>query len=362
MTDQNQLSTRPETGLARVRSLMFSPEVRERFSDMMGANGIYYLNQVMIVVANSEDLQKCTPQSIMISAMRAASLRLSLDASQGQAWIIPYKNHKTGALEANYQTGYKGIYELAMRTNLYRFINVIDLYEGETLVENRMTGIHAIAGKRTGNTVWARMLYFQLFNGFEKTFVMTVEEIAAHAEHYSPGNYRNPKSKWNDKNERPKMERKTVLSNGLRKWGRFNAADKDILEQIENESEWVDNTGEMEGVFRESEQESHTVEQNLSDLGYDTPITADPTTGEVIENQLTKPAAMTIEEASKIMNSTGKLLLIDISTSQLGFMRDSLEKKHPRTPAQETELTAVLTIIKARLDGQQAAATQDRLI
>jgi recombinational DNA repair protein RecT len=168
--------------------------------------------------------------------MRAASLKLSVDPARGEAWIIPYKD------KASFQLGYKGVYELAMRTNQYRIINVVDIYEGEELIEDRMTGIHTIGGSRTGDKVIAMMLYFRLFNGFDKTFVMTIPEIEAHAKTYSQS-YNYDDSPWNAHNgrERMKMMRKTVLVNGLRKWGRFNAGDKEIVESIESDQEWHEN-------------------------------------------------------------------------------------------------------------------------
>jgi recombination protein RecT len=299
MDNQIVVNQQQETGMQRVKNYMLSPEVRERFEDMMGANAIFYLNQVMIVVANSKNLQECEPQSILISAMRAASLRLSVDPGQGQAWIIPYKG------KATFQLGYKGVYELAQRTNLYRFINVIDIYEGETLDENRMTGMHVIGGKRAGNKVIARMLYFQLFSGFEKTFVMTVEEIDAHAARYDPI-------------ERPKMERKTVLVNGLRKWGRFNPGDAETLDAIEADQ------GFMERVSEVPEEDQVTAPvvvlkteaQNLSALGFEPePKKEEP-----------KPAPMTIEEAITVETRDGKLYC-EIDDMTLGHMGKSIQEK-----------------------------------
>jgi recombination protein RecT len=281
---ENALAKPQERGMDRVKNYVLSPQVKSRFTEMMGANAIYYLNQVLILVANNEKLQECTPKSIVISAMRAASLKLSVDPAQGQAWIIPYKG------TATFQLGYKGVYELALRTNLYRFINVIDVYEGETVKENRMTGMHTIHGTRTGDTVIARMLYFQLLKGFEKTFVMTTAEIAAHAEHYSQS-YRMSSSKWHDPEERPKMERKTVLVNGLRRWGRFNANDAEIIEMIEGEQGWV-SRDELpdEDAVSAPVPEKRTVNENLAALGFEPEpekpgIQADPATGEIIEDE-----------------------------------------------------------------------------
>jgi recombination protein RecT len=237
-----QLAERKEdkTGLEKIKTFVLSPEAQERFTAMMGSNAIYYLNQVMILVANSAKLQECTPQSVLISAMRAASLRLSVDPIKGQAWIIPY------AKRATFQLGYKGVYELAMRTHQYRFINVIDIFEGEVITENRMTGMHAIGGKRTSDNAIGFMLYFQMYDGFEKTFYMTVQQIEQHAANYSRS-YTDGDSPWNAKGgrERVKMMRKTVLTNGLRQWGRFNEADDDMLNEIEKDQGFIDRLHEM---------------------------------------------------------------------------------------------------------------------
>lgn len=257
----------PETGMARIKNYMLSPEVKDRFEQMMGSGAIYYLNQVLILVANSPALQSCEPKSILIAAMRAASLKLNVDVSSGQAWIIPYKG------KATFQLGYRGVYELAQRTNLYRFINVIDIYEGEELIEDRMTGMHTIGGKRASDKVIARMLYFQLTNGFEKTYAMTVEEIAEHAAKYSVSyNYKD--SPWNNPTERPKMEKKTVLVNGLRKWGRFNPGDAETLDAIESEQGWISN-GEVLPDEAETtpppEPPKMTQEERMSALGFGGP-------------------------------------------------------------------------------------------
>jgi recombination protein RecT len=267
-----------KSGMTRIKNYMLSDEVKRRFTEMMGRSGIYYLNQVLIVCANDEKLQQCDPQSILISAMRAATLRLSVDPSSGQAWIIPYKK------QATFQLGYKGVYELAQRTNLYRFINMIDIYQGEEVIEDRMTGMHTIAGVRTGDKVIGRMLYFKLVNGFEKTYYMTIDEIGQHAEHYSPG-YNNPKSKWNDPHERPKMEAKTVLMNGLRQWGRFRPEDEELIGQIEDDQSWSAGLPEEDEVTPPEPPPDRTPEEIIKDLGFEDKPGGYPGTTEVSSMQ-----------------------------------------------------------------------------
>ena len=269
-TEQTAIQTRPASPMERVKNYMLSPEVKERFTDMMGPDGNYYLNQVMMVVAASEDLQKCEPASILISAIRAATLKLSVDPTSGQAWIIPYNG------KATFQIGYKGVYDMAMRTNRYRYINVSKIYEGEDLVEDRLTGMHSLHGAKKSDTVIGWLLYFELVDGFKKTFYMTIPEITAHAEHYSKA-YRNPKSKWNDKYERWKMERKTVIINGLRQFGVFNPGDKAMLDSIESDQEWHDNDLPEEGEVTVVEEEKKSMAQLQASIGVDPEPAQEPT-------------------------------------------------------------------------------------
>ena len=330
----NQLAVQNQNAdLERVKNYILSPEVKERFADMMGSNGIYYLNQVMILVANSEKLQQCEPKSILVSAMRAASLKLSVDPSSGQAWIIPYKG------KATFQLGYKGVYELAQRTNLYRFINVIDIYEGEEVTEDRMTGMHSISGakKAPNSKVIGRMLYFELFSGFKKTFYMSAAEIEAHASQYSPSWHDN-RSKWHDPIERPKMERKTVLVNGLRKWGRFNPGDAETLDQIEEDQGYMERLNELpeEGEVSEPIEVRHTEAENMDALGYGT------------QQPTAKPAKnLALEEAEAMLNSKGERYG-SLETAKLIFMANSLSKLAEKTPEQTAKAKAIEVILAQR--------------
>ena len=98
---------------------------------------------------------------------------------------------------------------------------------------------------------------------------MTVEEIDAHARRYSQS-YKNPKSLWNDPDNRAKMERKVVLANGLRRWGRFNASDADIVDDIEEGKEFIE-PGELPAetaVTAPAIVEKKTESEIMTDLGF----------------------------------------------------------------------------------------------
>jgi recombination protein RecT len=337
----NELTVKPETGIERIKNYMMSPEVKERFSDMMGADGIYYLNQVMIVVAGNQDLQKCEPTSILVAAMRAASLKLSVDPARGEAWIIPYSG------KATFQLGYRGVYELALRTNKYRVINTITVYEGESIIEDRMTGLHSIEGQQTSKKVIAWMLYFELFNGFKKTFVMTVPEIEEHAKHYSQA-YNSTKSKWNDKFERPKMERKTVLVNGLRKWGMFNTGDKDIIESIETDQGWNESVPEEDTVTVEpNELKEKSNDDLMGMLGVETEKKPES----VKEPEPTPEPAhgMTLEDAQALHSDTynksyGELTDEELNGTKIGLSKMLKSGLYP--PEKQSKLEEKMEAVK----------------
>ena len=230
MTDQ--------TALAKISTYLQSESIRARFSDVVGdRNAASYIASVMLAVANDEsgNLRKCTPASIYISALRAATLRLSVDPSTGQAYLVPFGER------ASLIVGYKGLYDMAVRTNKYRYINVSKRYEGETTTPDPISGLITLAGlggQKISDKVVGYIGAFEMYSGFAKTIYMTVEEIHEHARTYSKA-YNSTKSPWKSKNPREveAMESKTVLRRLLRKWGYLDPADVTSLEMAESDAD-----------------------------------------------------------------------------------------------------------------------------
>lgn len=225
-----------EKALTKITNYLESSVVKARFAQIMGERGASnYIASVLIAVADSYSLQKCSPASIYTNALRAATLRLSVDPGVGQAYLVPFKGHATLIV------GYKGLHDMAVRTNRYRYINVSPIYEGQEITEDQITGFHKIGGSRSGNKIIGWIAAFEMlprFGGYSKTMYMTVEEIHAHGKRYSKsydtkdqkGEYT---SLWHTDPE--KMERKTVLRLLLRRWGYIDPADVQVLEELENE-------------------------------------------------------------------------------------------------------------------------------
>ncbi len=71
---------------------------------------------------------------------------------------------------AQFQLGYKGYIQLALRSGQYKGINVIAIREGELIKWNRLTEeIELDLEAATNEKVIGYCGYFKLINGFEKT-------------------------------------------------------------------------------------------------------------------------------------------------------------------------------------------------
>jgi len=203
-----------------------SPEVMETFSRLVGRNAPHYVQSAIIAVQANDRLMQCTPKSIFRSALRAATLRLSCDPALGHAWLVPYKT-KNGGLEAQFQAGWKGIQHMALRTGKYRYINVSPVYEGEEVVEDRITGSLRIEGEiMSPKKEKGLIASFALLSGLQKSIYMTHEELDAHGQRYSKG-YNKADGIWTT--NKPAAYHKTILLKLLRTYGYLDPSDAAIL-------------------------------------------------------------------------------------------------------------------------------------
>lgn len=215
---------RAKTGLDKVKAYAELAEVQKRFINLLGdKDGRAYVESVVIAVANNDKLQKCSAKSIMISAMRAASLKLSVDPIMKQAHLVPMGETATLIID------YHGLVQLSTNTGYYEIPpNVFEVYEGELVVTNRFIGAFTIEGARTSNKVIGWGAYFKARNGTERYLYMTNDEIDAHGQKYSKS-FMDTRSPWTT--EREKMRRKTVLRMLVSRWGNFSPQVQSVISQ-----------------------------------------------------------------------------------------------------------------------------------
>ena len=200
-------------------ALIKTDSVKKRFEEMLGKRGPAFLSSVMSVVTNNSLLQKAHPQTILSAASIAASLDLPVVPSLGQAYIVPYKG------SAQFQLGYKGLIQLAIRSQMYRKINVVPVCEGEIEKWDKFDE-RATFGEQRSEKIIGYYAYFELLNGFKKAVYWSKEKVTAHAKRFSKSFGSGP---W--QTDFDKMAMKTVLMDMLRTWGPLSIEMQNAIEQ-----------------------------------------------------------------------------------------------------------------------------------
>ena len=97
-----------------------------------GKNGTRFISAVVSAVNNNPALQECTNQSILAAALLGESLNLSPSPQLGQYYMVPFDDKEKGKV-AQFQLGYKGYIQLAIRSGQYKKLNVLSIKEGELI-------------------------------------------------------------------------------------------------------------------------------------------------------------------------------------------------------------------------------------
>ena len=197
-----------------------SPNVQAYLQNVLGEKKAEFVNNITALVSNNAQLQECEPKTLMFAALKATALDLPLDPNLGFAHVIPFKNNKTGIIEAQFQIGYKGIAQLSIRSGQFKTINVTDVREGELKGRDRRTGYVTIEWiedekKRNDAKVIGYLGYFKLLNGYEKESYWSLEELNKHGVQYSQ-TYKKGYGVWKDNFSA--MAKKTVTKLLLSKY------------------------------------------------------------------------------------------------------------------------------------------------
>ena len=195
--------------------------------------------------------------SLVYAGLKATALDLPLDPNLGFAYVIPFKNNKKGVTEAQFQIGYKGFIQLAIRSGQFLLINVTDIREGELKGEDILTGEMSFSRvpDRESKPVVGYAAFFKLTNGFSKTMYMTVGEVKAHAGRYSQtysskNEYIRKASKWDT--DFDAMAKKTVLKLLLSKYAPLSV---EMQNAIQNDQAVIDDQGEAQYLDNPEEQQ-----------------------------------------------------------------------------------------------------------
>ena len=243
--ENNQLAKQEKNPL---KSFFERDVVKSKFAEMLGERSSSFISSVVQIASQNQMLKNCEPLTLYNTAVTAAALNLPLNKDLGFAWVVPYKNKDK--VEAQFQLGYKGIIQLAIRSGQYLKINTTPVYENQYKSWNALTedlqGDFGVDGK---GEVVGYVAYFKLVNGFEKTAYWSKEKVLEHAKRFSKTFTSGP---W--KSDFDAMAQKTVLKNTL---GRYGAMSIEMEKAIKVDQSVIKNedASEVEYVDHEEVQE-----------------------------------------------------------------------------------------------------------
>jgi recombination protein RecT len=254
-----------------------------------GSNGQRFITSILSAVSTNASLQECEHSSIISAAFLGEALKLSPSPQLGQYYIVPFnktiKNTDGSSYQikvAQFQLGYKGYIQLAIRSGYYKKINVLAIKEGELikydpLSEELEVNLIEDDEVRENTPTIGYYAMFEYMNGFRKTMYWSKKKMLSHADKYSMAfnaqAYKKlvegqipQKDLWKYSSFWYKdfdgMAYKTMLRQLISKWGIMSidmqtAMEKDMAEIKENgDYEYIENSEDDFQIIQEHNEEA----------------------------------------------------------------------------------------------------------
>lgn len=189
MVGQNSLVNRNQKG--GLTAYLTQDAVKNQINKVVGGkNGTRFVSGIVSAVQTTPALQECTNPSILSAALLGEALNLSPSPQLGQFYMVPFKNKKKGVTEAQFQLGYKGYIQLAIRSGYYKKLNVIAIKEGELIRYNPLEEEIEVSLieddiEREETPTAGYYAMFEYENGFKKSMYWSKKKMLAHADKYS---------------------------------------------------------------------------------------------------------------------------------------------------------------------------------
>lgn len=206
-----------------------------------------FVAAITSAVAVNPTLQTCDPATILSGALLGESLGLSPSPQLGQYYLVPFRNTKANKTDAQFQLGYKGYIQLALRSGYYKSLNVFSIKAGELKKWNPLTeelDIELIEDDevREQTESVGYVASFEYLNGFRKTLYWSRKKMEAHALRYSKG-YAAKKGYTFWEKDFDAMAYKTMLRQLISKWGIMSIDLQTAFEQdtiVEESGDYVE--------------------------------------------------------------------------------------------------------------------------
>ena len=224
--------------------------VKDQINKVVGGkNGQRFMSAIISAVNTNPALQECTNSSILSGALLGESLNLSPSPQLGHYYLVPFNDKNKGKV-AQFQLGYKGYIQLAIRSGQYKKLNVLAIKEGELEFFdplNEEIKINLMVDKwdeRESAETIGYYAMFELTNGFRKAIYWSKKQMENHALKYSQG-YRAKKGYTFWEKNFDGMAYKTMLRQLISKWGIMSI---DLQSAFENDMTFTDESGKVNYV------------------------------------------------------------------------------------------------------------------
>lgn len=239
-----------------------------------------FITAISSAVATNPALQECDAGTILSAGLLGESLELSPSPQLGQYYLVPFNDKKNGRKVAQFQLGYKGYVQLAIRSGQYKKLNALAIKEGELIKYdplNEELEVQLIEDEtvRANAKTIGYYAMFEYLNGFRKTLYWSKEKMENHANTYSQG-YRARKGYTYWEKDFDSMAIKTMLRQLISKWGVMSIefqkafeADMGVIDE-KGTVEYVDNAEVFDAdvddtPFNTSEEELPDAFEKVSD-------------------------------------------------------------------------------------------------
>ncbi len=272
-------------------TFLTAPNIKARINEVVGKNAQSFMTSIVSAVSANPTLQECEPATILSAAFLGEGLKLSPSPQLGQYYMVPYDNKKAGVKQAQFQLGYKGYIQLAIRSGYYRKINVIAIKDGELirfdpLNEDIEVNLIDDFEEREAKETIGYYAMFEYTSGFRKAIYWPKSKMLCHADRFSKAfskeKYKEllagqipEKDMWKYSSfwykDFDAMAYKTMLRQLISKWGIMSVdlqkayeADESLIKE-DGTAEYID----IEEVPQEKEPEQTPVNETESDDPFD---------------------------------------------------------------------------------------------
>ena len=274
MAVNNSLANRQQ-GRLGIAAYLSQDAVKNKINEVIGGkDGQRFISAIVSATTANPALQECSNGSILSAAILGESLKLSPSPQLGQYYLVPFKDKEKGKV-AQFQLGYKGYIQLAIRSGQYKKLNVLGIKEGELIrfdPLNEEIEVQLIEDEdaREATETVGYYAMFEYTNGFKKAMYWSKKKMEAHALKYSQG-YAADKRKgtswtfWSK--DFDGMAYKTMLRQLISKWGIMSiemqsAIDADMaVINDDGTKDYVDNQPEPQVIEAEAVMEAEPVQE-----------------------------------------------------------------------------------------------------